>query len=213
MIYCCLTTYPKRVQNVPRVLDSLRDGFIRPDRFIVTIAEQDNWMRDTFTGVTDVEVLTVPVDTKVWKKFLPAMQMFQPDDLVLTVDDDYLYDRLMLSELLAARYRSLCVYEGGAPVSGNHYWHNGLKCHCGCASLVQPRHFAGWEDYARLFDRIESSDMFYTMLAAKNRFAYVQTPTDWQHALQPFNEGEGYSKRHAVQRSYDIIAREFGWSK
>lgn len=213
MIHCCITTYPKRVQNVPLVLDSLREGLIRPDHFIVTIAKQDAWMRDTFTGMTDVEVLTLPEDTKVWKKFLLAMQLLQPDDLVLTIDDDYLYDRLMLAELLFTREQSLWVCEGGAPVSGNHYWHNGLKCHCGCASLVQPRHFAGWKDYTHLFDRIESSDMFYTMLAAKNRFAYVQTPTDWQHTLRTFNEGEGYSKRHAVQRSYQTIARAFGWSK
>ena len=55
--------------------------------------------------------------------------------------------------------------------------------------------------------------MFVTMLAAKNQYAYIGTQTDWAKVAKPYNEGTAYSVRGMVPRSYDIIAREFGWSK
>ena len=208
MLNVCLTTYPARVANVPRVLDSLRTQTILPDRFVITLCKADEHLRHMFDNMPDVKVLIVRDDTKVWKKFLPAMDALhmKHDDLVLTVDDDKLYPPQMIADFMWAHNEY-----PDAPISGNHYWHNGLKCHCGGCSLVQPRHMAGWQKYYAYWRQLPSDDMFYTMLAARNHFAYMQTATNWERKATPYNEVQPYSAHGMVQQTYLRTAKLFGW--
>lgn len=198
----CLTSYPARMNNLPQVIENLWRQTIMPQNIILTIA--GNQYKEMMPVLKDLQadILVVLKDTKVWKKFLPALQGI--DGLILAVDDDKLYSPTMAEEMLATYDKY------GQPVSGNHYWHNGLKCHCGCASLVWRDMFKGWQRYEQMFDTMRSSDMFYTMLAAENHFAYRQTETDFSKCID-FNPVQPYSKRGQVQETYLSFGKALNW--
>ena len=204
MIYAVFTTYAPRVANLPAVVKSIQDQTVKPDKIMMIVTDSGL----VHYAPEGVECLVVNEDTKTFKKFLPAIELMQPDDLVLTIDDDKLYHPDMLADMLAMHER----YPDHA-IAGNPVWFRGLKCHCGECSLVQPRFYEGWRQYYHLWRTVPSHDMFVTMLAAKNQHAYIGTQTDWAKVAKPYNEGTAYSVRGMVPRSYDIIAREFGWSK
>lgn len=205
---CCLTTYSPRANNVPEVLNMMRKQTCPPARFILTLARKDEHLRELVAGMPDVHVHIVEQDTGVWKKWMPATKLLSANDLVFTLDDD-----LLLPPHAVAEFMDALAYDPQRPVSGNHYWHNGLKCHCGACSLIRPRYYAGWENYYELWRSVQSSDIFYTMLAANNHFTYSQTQTDWTKAGTPFNECVSYSRKGMVQASYEQLARIFGWIK
>ena len=204
-----ITTYPARVNNLPAVIRTLKGQTIKPRDIVLTVAaSQYDEMRPVLETLEGVTVEIVKRDTKVWKKFLPVMEKYcGKDGLFICVDDDKLYLPGMAEDLLKvyAKY--------GSPVSGNHYWHNGLKCHCGNASLVWARMFEGWRKYEHLFGTPEmlSDDMFVTMLAANNHYAYKNTDINYEKANTKYNEGTPYTQHGVVQRTYLYAAKLFGW--
>ena len=207
-ITCCFTTYPPRAKNIPAVLDNMRKQTCAPSRYIMTLARQDEQLRDIVAGMRDVEVHIVEQDTGVWKKWLPVSELLAPNELILTIDDDLLFPTYAVEELV-----NTFAENPQRPVSGNHYWHNGLKCHCGAFSLVRPYYYRGWQQYYELWRSVKSSDMFYTMLAANNKHTYAQTWTDWPQVAEAYNDGVAYTRKGMVQVSYEQIARVFGWIK
>ena len=203
-IYVVLTSYPPRIGNVPRVLDTIRAQSVKPDGIILILAEEDRDLQKVVQNYADCIVYFVEENTKAWKKFLPAFPIIPDDALIVTIDDDRLYERGMIEEMLEVHKQF-----PDAPISGNHYSFRGLKCHCGNASMVQKKHFAGWEQYYHLWEAAPSIDIFCTMLAHKNGFDYVQTPRDWEHTTPIYNEGKSFSWRGMVPKSWDIIEKAF----
>lgn len=205
----CLTSYPGRFKNLPRVLDSLWAQTCKPERVVLTLtrAEAKEYEQQFPDGLA-CDVLVVEKDVKVYKKFLYAMEVYKTDpyDLFVCVDDDYIYNPKVV-ELLFVTTRVL----GEFAVSGNAYWHNGLKCHCGACSLVYPAMFKGWRKYEQYFDELESSDMFYTMLAAQNHFVYAGVNSLLGLNATPIEGGENYTKHGQVQRTYKRFAQILGW--
>lgn len=205
----CLTSYPGRFKNLPRVLDSLWAQTCKPKRVVLTLtrAEAKEYERRFPDGLA-CDVLVVEKDVKVYKKFLYAMEVYEtnPLGLFVCVDDDYMYEPEALAYLLAAAR----MFDEFA-ISGNVYWHNGLKCHCGALSLVRPAMFDGWRKYEQYFDELESSDMFYTMLAAQNHFTYASVGFLLENYATPIQSGENYTKHGQVQRTYKRFAQILGW--
>lgn len=205
----CLTSYPERFKNLPRVLDSLWAQSCRPERVVLTLtrAEAKEYDRQFPDGLA-CDVLVVENDVKVYKKFLYAMEVYKTDpwESFVCVDDDYIYDRSAVWLLFF-----YCGSNKAGAVSGNAYWHNGLKCHCGALSLVCPAMFKGWRKYEQYFGELESSDMFYTMLAADNHFAYANAGNLLTNYATPIQGGENYTKHGQVQRTYKRFAQILGW--
>lgn len=198
----CLTSYPARKNNLPRVIENLWKQTIKPQNIILTIAGNQYDEMESVLHSLRADIRVEDKDTKVWKKFLPELHSIE--GLILAVDDDKLYLPTMAEEMLATYDKY------GQPVSGNHYWHNGLKCHCGCASLVWRDMFKGWQQYEQMFGAMRSSDMFYTMLAAENHFAYRQTETDFSKCVD-FNPVQPYSKGGQVQETYLFLGKQLNW--
>jgi len=205
----CLTSHPGRFKNLPRVLDSLWAQTCKPERVVMTLtrAEAKEYEQQFPDGLA-CDVLVVEKDVKVYKKFLYAMEVYKTDpwEPFVCVDDDYIYKPGVV-ELLFVRAD---IHEADA-VSGNDYWHNGLKCHCGALSLVCPAMFKGWRKYEQYFDELESSDMFYTMLAAQNHFPYASAGNLLKNYATPIQSGENYTKHGQVQRTYKRFAQILGW--
>ena len=204
----CLTSYPKRFNNLPRVIESLWAQTVPPAKVVLTLARNEYAaFVEQFPSGLNCDVLVIEKDVKVFKKFLYAMERYATDpcSLFLCVDDDYIYDEDAADIMLHG-----CKTED-RPISGNSYWHNGLKCHCGALSLVFPAMFNGWREYEPCFEYFESSDMFYTMLAADNHFTYASAGDLLGEFSKPIKCREVYSKKGQVQRTYITVAKLFKW--
>ena len=204
----CLTSYPKRFANLPKVLDSLWAQTIKPERIVLTLARNE-WAAfcEMYPEGLNCDVLVIEKDVKVYKKFLYAMEKYAADpyNLFLCVDDDYIYSKDAASILCGVYVNE------DRPISGNAYWHNGLKCHCGALSLVAPYVFRGWRECEQHFGKLESSDMFYTMLAAHNQVTYASAGNLLEHYAQPIEGEEKYTRHGQVQRTYLRFGKILGW--
>lgn len=199
----CMTSYPARMANLPKVVESLRRQSMPPREIWLTVAEADELILKPYYDLYDHIVITE--DTKVWKKFLPATYGLKSDQLIMCVDDDLLYLPTTAEALLYRHERT------GDLISGNHYWHNGFKCHCGGCSLVFPKAFAGWREYYGHWQELRSSDMFLTLLAAKNGYRYSATQSNYINAATPYNPCNPYTISGQVQDTYIKTLKLFGW--
>lgn len=204
----CLTSYPARFKNLPKVLDSLWAQDMKPGKIVLTLARKEYAVfLQMYPEGLNCDVLVVENNVRVYKKFLYAMEKYaiNPFNPFVCVDDDFIYANCAIRMLFNLWHSDL------HPVSGNTYWHNGLKCHCGALSLVCPHMFNGWRKYERYFGGLESSDMFYTMLAAENHYTYTSAGDLLEHYATPVEGKETYTKRGQVQRTYLQFAKILGW--
>jgi hypothetical protein len=101
MIIVSMTSWPKRIHNVGKVVYSLLKNTVKPDKIIcnLSIEEFPNKEKDLpedlvlLTECTCFEIFWVEHNTNVFKKFIPTLKRFYNNDYFLfTVDDDELYD-------------------------------------------------------------------------------------------------------------------------
>lgn len=211
-----LTSWSKRIGNIPIVLDTIFAQTVQPDAIVINLSLDEFPTRELPANVQSyidaydrIHVNWVVHDTRVWKKFLPTLLLY-PDALILTIDDDILYPTTMIEDFMRAHAKY-----PDRPISGNHYWYKGIKAHCGCASLVQAKHFEGWQKYYKHSFRIScpSSDLFYTYLAAKNGYFYAETEVDYMSIIVSYNEVDGYSAsfpKNRLRVSRAAIYKAFG---
>ncbi|MBQ4530993.1 MAG: glycosyltransferase [Lachnospiraceae bacterium] len=106
-IIVALTSYGERIRTVHYTIRSLLLQTLKPDRIILYIAKEDNEL------ITDelreleaygVEIIKNVEDLKSHKKYFYVMQEY-PEDIVITVDDDVLYEEKLLEHLYASYKR------------------------------------------------------------------------------------------------------------
>lgn len=197
MLIASCTSWPKRVLNLPIVIDSILNNTCPPDKVIINLSK-DEFPNLVLPKEIDEYIKAHPVvsihwcegNWKVYKKFLPILSKY-PNDLILSFDDDTIYPSGIIEDLLKVHSQ----YPDD-PISCNHYWFNGQKCHCGECSLTQAKHFKGWEQYVseEMISKCPADDLFYTNLAAINGYFYRNTDIDYPRSWQKFQEVDGYSR-------------------
>jgi len=197
MLIASCTSYPPRISNLPKVIDTILGQTVQPDEVIINLSRDEFPAEQLPQDVAEyikshekVSVNWLDGNWKVYKKFLPILKD-HPDDLILSFDDDTIYPEGIIADLLS-------VHEQypDAPIASNHYWMDGLKCHCGECSLTQAKHFEGWEQYVNeeMIAKCPADDLFYTNLAAVNGYFYKCTATNYPRVWEKYEEKEGYSK-------------------
>ncbi|MCM1182633.1 MAG: hypothetical protein NC337_04575 [Roseburia sp.] len=100
-----LTSYPKRIRIVCKVIRTLMKQTYAPDKIVLYLAEEQFDRRsipeelNLLTG--DIfEIHWCKVDLKAHKKYYYAFQEYH-DAIVITVDDDFYYSQNMIKELLS----------------------------------------------------------------------------------------------------------------
>ena len=104
-IIVSMTTWKKRIQNLPAVLTSILQQTKPPDKIIVNLAKSEfngesGIQPDVlaFLKENSIDVNWVEEDTKVYKKIIPVLLKYK-NDLVFSIDDDFIYPCGMLEEL------------------------------------------------------------------------------------------------------------------
>lgn len=129
-IIVSLTSFPERIPSLPEVLEHLLVQTIRPDKVVLWLSleqfpnrEQD--LTDQLLALCEdgLEIEWCEGDIKAYKKILPALKKF-PDDLLVIVDDDIIYDLDLIEKLyethmefpdaiIASRVHQICFDHAG----------------------------------------------------------------------------------------------------
>ena len=97
-----LTTYGSRIYTVPLVIESLMEQTVKANKIILWL---DNSLKNQTLPLSIYHLqergLSVLFcnDIKSYKKLIPTLKLY-PDDIIITVDDDVLYDYDMVEKLL-----------------------------------------------------------------------------------------------------------------
>ena len=101
-----MTSFPAAIKYAEQAIRSLLGGTVLPDRLIlyVTLSQfAEGEMPATLTALADenpiFEIRNYDRDIRSYRKLVPALADF-PDAIIVTVDDDVLYSKHMLEELL-----------------------------------------------------------------------------------------------------------------
>lgn len=204
-----LTSWEPRLKNIPAVLDSIFAQTVKPDLVVLNLAESlqiPGEIRE-YIDSHNVEVNRVR-DTKVYKKLIPTLKKY-PEACVISIDDDWIYPEGMIEDFMKIHSEN-----PDSPVSGNREYFDGLKCHCGCASLTKSEFFGPTLDLLDddLFLHCPSDDLAYTFMVNRNGHEYICTEGLYFENMQPIADNFGYSagSRDIRFGSWDYLIHRFG---
>ncbi|OVE67764.1 hypothetical protein CCS79_12470 [Clostridium diolis] len=102
-IILSLTSYPNRFGNLDLCIKSLLNQSFKPDKLILYLDDtvQDKEITDNILELRKygLEIYKRPENIKPHKKYYYALKEY-PDDIVITVDDDMIYDRNLIKRLI-----------------------------------------------------------------------------------------------------------------
>lgn len=103
-IIVSLTSYPERMEKMPRVIAALNKQTIKPDKIVIYLAEEEfigyeNLVDQKFFEENNTVIRWVKDNYRSYKKFIYAFKEFK-DDIVITVDDDIEYAETMIEDLI-----------------------------------------------------------------------------------------------------------------
>lgn len=192
-----MTSWKKRISNVCAVVKSIRNNSVLPDQIILnlSLSEFPNKESDLPADLVrlqqngDIRIIWQGVNTKAFKKIIPTLKEY-PDDIVISIDDDFLYPEDFIETFLQEH-----LLHPDSPLSGNNVPLLYAQPHCGCASLVKAEFFGRYIDEL-LDDTIIQKgmdDVFYTFCAALNGYQYRYVGKLFYLNMRPNNPVEGLS--------------------
>ena len=156
-IVCCLTSYPKRIKNCFRVVKSLLENTVVPDRIYLTLARPQfkndlddlpPLIRKLVIENPRVFINWVDIDTKIMKKVVPVIQYLDNEDIILPCDDDILYPL----DYIESRLKDMKEFD--APLTGcttqtdrTLYEKWGIPSSIGYACAFKKKHIAHIEQF------------------------------------------------------------------
>ncbi len=106
-IIVSLTSYSKRFSTLPLCIKSLLTQTLKPDKIILYLTNKD------YLNVTKeikklqqygLEIKIVDLDLRPHKKYYYAMREYH-NDIIITVDDDVIYDKQLVEQLMLTHRR------------------------------------------------------------------------------------------------------------
>ncbi len=129
-IIVSMTSYPVRIRVATLALERLMNQTMKPDKIVLWLSsdqfpdgEEELPLHLIAMKERGLEIEWCPGDIKSYKKILPALRKY-PEDIILTVDDDLLYDldlvenlyemhRLFPRSIIASRAHKMTYDEEG----------------------------------------------------------------------------------------------------
>ena len=117
-IIVSLTTFPGRIDIVHKTISTLLQQTVKPDEIVLWLAEEqfpDKILPENILKLQEYG-LTIKWcnDIKSYKKLIPSLKEYS-EDIIITVDDDYYYDKNLLKILLDEHFEHPdCIIGGRA---------------------------------------------------------------------------------------------------
>ena len=157
MVVISLTSWTKRIDNVKKVVESIMNNTVQPDRVYLNLSKTEfeniplpKDLVDYFNSDKRLIINWVPgPNTKAMKKIFPILDYLQDDDIIIDADDDILFPR----DLIECRLKD--------------FENNGRKC---CISS-NPRLSVGFKGKMRV---VSAMSLFQKKMF--NRWKQLYTP-------------------------------------
>lgn len=205
-----LTSYGLRQNNLPTVLDTIFCQTVPPDFLVLNLAYNEVVPAEVMDYLLshNVEIHRVN-DTKVYKKLIPTLKKY-PNDIVISIDDDWLYPNGMIADFVEVHKK----YPNN-PISGNTLVYAEMICHCGCASLTKAEYFGSYlDDMEAVIPNCPCDDIVYTYFANKAGHPYITSKEMYFTNMTSYNEGIGYSEavagEHGLENSWSYLVDNYG---
>lgn len=103
-IIVSMTSYPTRIENIKKTLDSIMAQTYKPDKVVLYLSEEQFVGKSLSINLSDyfsrgLEIHWCLGDMKSHKKYLYAFREYA-DDYIITIDDDFYYEKHMVEELV-----------------------------------------------------------------------------------------------------------------
>ena len=198
-IIVSMTSWAKRIENVPLVVESILRNSVKPDMVVLNLSEEEfpqkeQELPESILNLVNrgiIEIIWTPGNLKAFKKFIPTMKKY-PTDAIIAVDDDFIYPKEFIESFIEKHKQ--CP---DSPISGNPFLVNGAQGHCGCASLVKASYFGKYIDEL-LDDHIldlRMDDIFYVFCAALNGVHYQYVGKLFYTNMRPIQGCDGLSDK------------------
>lgn len=152
-INICMTSFPRRIPNCVKVINSILDNTVLPDRIYLTLSHQEfpNWEQSLPADLyhlimTSNKVILnwVEENTKSFKKVFPVLQYLEDDDIIIPIDDDMLLPK----DFIEARLKDFNDNGREYPITSNlSQTINMDNMVFTVYSLVQKKMLNGWEKF------------------------------------------------------------------
>ena len=98
-----LTTFPARIKIVYKTISTLMRQTVTPDEIILWLAKEQFPDKKLPENLTRLQQFGLTIkwcnDIRSYKKLIPTLKEY-PNDIIITVDDDYYYDTKLVEKLL-----------------------------------------------------------------------------------------------------------------
>lgn len=153
-IIVSMTTWNKRINNVKPVFETILKQTVLPDRVVLSVCIEDfprltkDFPRDLVEFLDEhkdiIEVYWFLENYKAWKKHLHVLDIATDNDLIISIDDDHLYNEDFIESL----YVSYVFYGKKYPVTNNkiQLCHN-MWCFNGPGTLYRKRDLGDYQKY------------------------------------------------------------------
>jgi len=107
-IIISLTSWKKRIQNVPMVIQSILTGTKTPDKIVLNLSTEEFSLKDKelptyllmLKETNKIEINWVKENTKAFKKIIPTMKLY-PESIIISIDDDIIYPEFFVEKMVS----------------------------------------------------------------------------------------------------------------
>lgn len=219
MIVVTMTSWTKRINNVKKVIDSVIENTIVPDRLYLNLSLEEFPNRENdlpkelvelFEGNDRLIINWVEGNTKSFKKVFPILQYLDDDDIIIDADDDILLPK----DLIESRVNDFEKCGRKYQISSNGHKSIGMdnNMHVVSAmSLFTKKMFNNWEKFVNdTVIKTYNDDRTYLYLIYLNGWRNIGPSKYTVQELvekydMKFDNGITNTKQGFFGRRYDIF--------
>ena len=219
MIVVSLTSWVKRIGSVKRVVESIMDNTLQPDKVYLNLSKTE------FNGIelpqdlvdyfnSDERLIINWVDgpnTKAMKKIFPILDYLQDDDIIIDADDDILFPKDFIESRVSDFNKYKCCITSNTHMSVG--FNHKMRV-VSAMSLFQKKMFGHWKRFlTQEIINTNNDDRTYLTLMWLNGYLNMSCSKWSIHDLlkSEYNIDPGFSlsstKTIKTGRIYDRIAQ------
>jgi len=194
-IIVTVTSWKKRINNLPTVFESILKQTKLPNKIVLNLSSEEfpNKENDIPSSIIDfikkhniIEIYWVDgPNTRQWKKIIPTILRY-PNDWIICIDDDRIY----WPQFIETLWNKHLQYPNNAITLNRSYKVNGYCQHCGHGTLECAYFYDNFDgiDFEEIRKNTESSDTTFNYLL--NRSGHGLISIDGSDGSRLFNEIE-----------------------
>jgi hypothetical protein len=208
----CMTSWKGRINNIEKVIESILNQTYEDFALWLTLSTDefpDKQLPEFFQKLNDerIHIYWIKENTKTLKKVFPILNyLTDDDDVIITVDDDVIYDSHFVENRLEDFKRWNCEY----PITSNKfsYQYSIKSFFCSCGSIFSKRMLEGYEIFVnRAIVETNDDDWTYTFIILLNGFRFKPC------SKYPLQEFQFVNQENASSKTIDTNRMVFEFQK